>query len=73
MISRLFSSKIAKQLPIEFICENNIIKDIKIFQELIGKDVREIHKYNKDKIYYISSNELEEIVKKELNKNIPLL
>lgn len=70
-MKRLFLSKNVQQLSLKLICENNKIKEIKIFPELIGKNLCEL--YKKDKIYYISSVQLKEIVIKELNKNIPLL
>lgn len=76
MLRRMFSTFAKQQmkpLPIEILFENNKIKDIKIFPELIGKDIRELQHYPLTNIYYITTWEFEEMMKKHINKNIPLL
>jgi len=71
---RFISSNIKKcicPLNVKVIIDNNIIKDIKVFPELIGKNIHDIKDYNKS--FYINNTLIQEAIQKQLNKNIHLL
>ena len=72
---RLLSNSVQKKciypLNIKVDVENNIVKDIKVFPELIGKNIHDIK--NCDKTYHINTDLIKEAIQKQLNKNIHLL
>ncbi len=76
MLKRMLATFVKQDLrplPLQIILENTKIKEIKIFPELIGKDIKEVSKFNFNNIYYVNRWHFEDVVKKEINKNIHLL
>lgn len=74
LIQRCVSSctkHVMKPLPIKFVVEHGKIKDIKIFSDMIGKDVTNVKKFNVT--FYINYNQITLELQKQLNKNMPLL
>jgi hypothetical protein len=73
LTKRLISSSITnlKQLPIKIVVENGKIKDIKIFQDFIGKEMTSVRHF--PETYYLNSSIVQEEIQKQINKNIPLL
>lgn len=62
-----------RPLPIQILFKNKKVIDIKIFPELIGKDIKELQNIPFNQIYYVNTWEFEEMMEKQMNKNIPLL
>jgi hypothetical protein len=70
---RMTSSSISsmKQLPIKLVVENGKIKDIKILQDLVGKELTNIKSFSET--YYLNSSMIQEKIQQQINKNMPLL
>lgn len=73
ILQRFLSSgvKFAKPLNLNIIIRNGIIKDIKIFPELIGKNIHDIKPF--PEVYSVNYSQILHQIQKDLNKNIPLL